>query len=304
MVSSPFGRATLLAGIVMLGCILKPVIRVAKHNQLMLAWIHSVTELGEGDLHWAGRLTDSSRGRFLVLANRFDKLCQAALPEQDAACLWAAKAKTVTAGDSEDALGRIKEYEQSAVEQAMMAAFVGDAAYANKDRDTAIKIWREYLPPSALIYKAQIAADQEDYQMAAALLAGLDRVDPLDLDPLPRQRFAQILVVLARFNQENGDFAEAEYYWRWAIRQSPERAGYYNGLGRTLARQARWEEAIAAYQRAIELDPTKPGYYAGLAQAFISVGETEQALTAVQRLLELDPDNITGQRLLQRLKPE
>ena len=265
----------------------------------MVTWLQSVTLLETPDLPWVEKLTDSTQARFLVLARRFDVLCQTSFSEKDATCLRASMAQFIVADGQDRLLPKLERYDQKSIEQTMLSALAGDITYANGDLDAATEIWRQHLPPVMVISRAREAVRREDYAVASALVARLGYGYVPDSIPA-RFQMAEALVKLAQFHSVSGEFADAEYYLRWAILQSPKQAVYYNGLGNTLAGQGHWEEAMIVYQATIQLDPKEALYYIGLAQTLTKMGKTEQAILAAWQALELDPNNASAQRLLQK----
>jgi tetratricopeptide (TPR) repeat protein len=281
-----------------------PLARAFGRNSLMLTWLHLMPRsTGESNLFLTSDLNGYPPSRFLALARQLEALCELAYSEEGEPCLRADIAHALVDVSRDEILVRLDRYEQGSTPQLMLATFAGDTAYIQGDRDTAVEIWKRYLSPNLLVFRAGAATERGDWGVASALLGSLEQ----GYVPGSRQQqayLAAVLVKLARSSAAEAEFADAESYWRWASFVLPEQAVYYYGLGHTLVRQERWQEAAAAFRNAIALDSSKAQYFAGLAQALVQTGQTEEAIYAARRALDLDPNNKTAGRLLQRIIKE
>ncbi|MDY6804000.1 MAG: tetratricopeptide repeat protein [Cyanobacteriota bacterium] len=66
-------------------------------------------------------------------------------------------------------------------------------------------------------------------------------------------------------------------------------ANTHYGLGKALAKQEKWEGAIAHYQKAIEIDPKNRDCYHSLGDIFQSNGDLEAAIKAYKKAIDLEP---------------
>ena len=271
---------------------------IVERNRLMLSWLRFVSISDEPHRFYQTPLTHNSKAEFLALAGRLETLCRASPGGAVAAC-WRADMARLVAGEVQP--DRPLQPGHSYVDtprQMMLAQVAGDVAYAEERYDAAVAIWSQHLPPGALIYKAETVLEQGDIETAARLL---DRLEWRRFPQPAGGRLTQVLVELANATLDNGDFIDAESYWRWAIIQSPQRDTYYVGLGRALAGQQRWGEAAVVYQDAIQLAPDKAQHYLRLARALVQMGKADQAILTLQRAAELEPANPAVQRLLNQL---
>jgi len=95
-----------------------------------------------------------------------------------------------------------------------------------------------------------------------------------------------------------------EPLWSWAaegVAAYPRAPEPHAILGRALAAQGRFPEAIAEYQRAIELDPQVASTHNDLAIALFRVGDTRSAEVRFREAIRLDPRNPDYQNNLRAL---
>lgn len=208
---------------------------IVERNRLMLAWLHQALLSDEPHRFYQTPLTDTTIFEFSALAGQFDALCQSS-PDKDAPVCWRAEMAHLTAGGAQPDWSLQPAGSYTDARQMMLAHVAGDVAYTEGRRAAAVAIWAQHLPPASLIYKSQTMLALGDRQRAIALVA---RVPGRRFPQPVGGRLAQVLVELGNVHLESGRFVDAEFYWRWAIIQSPERDNYYVGLGRSLAGQQR-----------------------------------------------------------------
>jgi Flp pilus assembly protein TadD len=71
---------------------------------------------------------------------------------------------------------------------------------------------------------------------------------------------------------------------------------YFRGLA--LARAAKPEEALAAFQQAVELDPKNAEAHANMGKTQLTLGHVNEAIPELREALRLDPGNTQAKRLL------
>lgn len=94
----------------------------------------------------------------------------------------------------------------------------------------------------------------------------------------------------ANLLKNQGDFGQAEFLYRRAIKQDSSFAWYHYSLGEVLELQGNFEEAINAYQDAIKLSPKSAWFYHKLAQTYCLQGYLEESISFHHRAIELNPD--------------
>lgn len=274
---------------------------IVERNRLMLTWLGLVSLSEEPHRFYQTPLTDATKYRFSTLAGRLEALCRAA-PGGAVAVCWRAEMARLVAADAQPYQPvQVDRVGVDATRQMMLAHVAGDVAYAEGRSDAAVAVWSQSLPPEMLIYKAEIVLEQGDGETAARLL---ERVERRRFAQPAGGRLARVLVELGNVGLDDGNFIDAEPYWRWALIQSPQRDTYYVGLGRALAGQQRWEEAAVVYRDAVQLAPDKVQHYLRLARVLVQMGEADQAISVLEHAAELEPGHAAVQRLLDWLGEE
>lgn len=124
----------------------------------------------------------------------------------------------------------------------------------------------------------------EHFTLAETLLNRVLAVAPDD---------RRALVNLAILVDQRGEKQQAVDILSRVIESDPNdghAADAFGALGRILANQAMFDDAIAAYRRAIELNPENPSVYTNLSALFESMGRHDEALLLCERALTINPD--------------
>lgn len=112
-------------------------------------------------------------------------------------------------------------------------------------------------------------------------------------DPLPMGYvgLAQVLLRTGRAAEAATELADAEK------KQGPKfLLSYFRGLA--LARAAKSEEALAAFQQAVRLDPKNAEAHLNLGKTQLTLGHVHEAIPDLLEALRLEPGNIQAKRLL------
>jgi superkiller protein 3 len=159
-------------------------------------------------------------------------------------------------GDTAQAQEKLRKYQQlkkaqSDNAQAAGKAEVGDQAMAAGDPAQAASLYKEALETDPdeplLFYKLSRALDKmKDF---AGEKAALQRA--IQLNP----NLAEALNQMGYLADRDGDLAQAEGYFRVAVRASPSYVVAWINLAATLASEAKWQDARQALGRALEIDP-------------------------------------------------
>jgi tetratricopeptide (TPR) repeat protein len=112
--------------------------------------------------------------------------------------------------------------------------------------------------------------------------------DPL---PLGYVGLAQVLLRTGRAAEAATELADAEKKLGPAFLLS-----YFRGLA--LARAAKREEALAAFQQAVRLDPKNAEAHANLGKTQLTLGHWNESIPELREALRLDPGNTQAKRLL------
>jgi len=96
--------------------------------------------------------------------------------------------------------------------------------------------------------------------------------------------------------------AEATEAYQRSIDLDPSRPGGYVGLAVLLARQRRYPQALATYERAYRLGARDAEQVVDLCSLYYEVGKVGQALGCLGDLLTREPDNVRGRALLEHVQ--
>ncbi|HZT37603.1 MAG TPA: tetratricopeptide repeat protein [Bryobacteraceae bacterium] len=103
---------------------------------------------------------------------------------------------------------------------------------------------------------------------------------------------------IARGLQNEGRYAEAETYYRRALKSDPRSVPALTNLGVVLARQGKYLDAIAAYRSALAIDPSEAAPKVNLAIAYFQIGDCKSATQWLKSTLEARPDDRRSFQLL------
>jgi len=112
--------------------------------------------------------------------------------------------------------------------------------------------------------------------------------DPL---PLGYVGLAQVLLRTGRAEEAAAELADAERKLGAKFLLS-----YFHGLA--LARAAKPEEALTAFQRAVQLDPNNSEAHANLGKTQLTLGRAKEAIPELLEALRLEPGSSQAKRLL------
>jgi tetratricopeptide (TPR) repeat protein len=107
------------------------------------------------------------------------------------------------------------------------------------------------------------------------------------LEQLPNSlKIAKQLFHAGKFDDALKQF---QLLYQTLIKLNPNFSWNYYYLGRLLAQEGRWFDAITNYRKAIELNPNAAHFYKGLAEAFIEQGKLDEAIHCSQKAICLQP---------------
>jgi tetratricopeptide (TPR) repeat protein len=90
---------------------------------------------------------------------------------------------------------------------------------------------------------------------------------------------------------DHGQYAEAEAYYREALRIWPDHSASLNNLGTAVLRQGRIDEAEACHRRALELNPVDYAILNNLGNVLWEQGRLDDAVRYYRQAVELRPDS-------------
>jgi superkiller protein 3 len=159
-------------------------------------------------------------------------------------------------GDTAQAQEKLRKYQQlkkaqSDNAQAAGKAEVGDQAMAAGNPAQA-----------ASLYKEALESDPDEPLLFYKLSRALDKMKDISGEKAALQRAIQLNPNLAEAQDQmgflaarDGDLAQAEGYFRAAVRASPSYVAAWINLAATLASEEKWQDARQALGRALDIDP-------------------------------------------------
>ncbi len=100
---------------------------------------------------------------------------------------------------------------------------------------------------------------------------------------------------------KKGNFRGAIDHFKWAIKMSPDNAGYLNYLSLTYSKvPGRLKEAEEALHQAIKLEPFNADLHANLGLIYIKAGLKKRAHNSFQKALKLDPQHDKAKKGLEQ----
>lgn len=112
----------------------------------------------------------------------------------------------------------------------------------------------------------------------------------IDADPQNADAFH----LLGIATQQMGDMVLGEALIRDAIALNPTAPLFHNNLGKALAAQRRWNDAVASHRYAVQLAPGYVDGWIGLGLALQGSEDYPAAEAAYRRVLELAPDHVAA----------
>jgi Flp pilus assembly protein TadD len=216
---------------------------------------------------------DSLFSAATIRSNGFETLANAALQ------------RGINAFMDKDYERAVKEFKHS-VGLGRNSSFAADAAqylamsYLQlEDPDNAVKAYQTAytIDPSRddlHVKLGNLYFSQEKYEDARREYAEAVRLNP---NTVNRYSLGQAYIELGRF-------ADAETQYGEIQRLAPEQAGGYLGMGQTLSRQGRYEDAIAQFEAALGRDADLYDAYAQMGYAYADMGDMEDAQKMVDHL--------------------
>jgi tetratricopeptide (TPR) repeat protein len=120
-----------------------------------------------------------------------------------------------------------------------------------------------------------------------------------------RPDYVEVLCNLAAAHSMRDLLDEAEAYYRGALSFDEEYPLAWFSLGRLLAKESRYEEAVEVMRRYIDLTPGDPWAYNILGTCLAQLGKANEAEFELAKAIQLDPDGEAGalaRKELQQLK--
>ena len=161
-----------------------------------------------------------------------------------------------------------------------------DSAAANSGL-AHILIARKQYPEAETLLRAALAKSPDDPTLTAQLAAVLAAQDKAEALPLIQKLHdahpdnAAINRILAEVLADAGDAVGSDHLYFGLLKADPNDPDLLIGHGQNLARQLKYSEAFAAFDKATQIDPANPDGWSGLAFAASKTSQPSVALHAL-----------------------
>jgi tetratricopeptide (TPR) repeat protein len=183
------------------------------------------------------------------------------------------------------------------------------------DSRTRDEKWQELLtrleaPPAQFIggYQAALKLAPEDWVLHANFGRLLEAAGDEPAAASQWQKVAQLLpqepeawFKLGNLAYSAGSFAQAQGFFREALKRKSDLLEALNGLGLSLAAQGQADEAILQFKATLRLAPSFSAARVNLAVALANSGQVPSAMTEYRTVLKLDTNNIAARINLAKL---
>ena len=149
--------------------------------------------------------------------------------------------------------------------------------------------------PEALIEKADIAYEEDDFKKALALLIEANAKDPQNSD---------ILFKIGYILQKSGDNDEALNYYKDALELDKNNEFIHNAMASIYRANGEFSSAKLHIQASIEIDDENPITYYNYGNLFMDMKHKEESIAMYQKAIELNPDFVEAKEELEKLKGE
>ncbi len=163
-------------------------------------------------------------------------------------------------GDVEHAKQRLQIYQQ------LKNAQTGRTQAAGKAEEADQAMAAGNATQAVTLYREALSTDPNEPILSYKLSQALDKTNDLSGEKAALQRAIQLNPNLAEAQNQMGylaarsdNTAQAESYFRAAVRASPSYVVAWINLAATLASEARWQDAKQAVDHALEIDPDNSG---------------------------------------------
>jgi len=237
---------------------------------------------------------DSLFSATLTQSNGLENLANAALQ------------RGIDAFTKQDYEGAVKEFKRS-VGIGRGSSFAADAAqylamsYIQlEDTENAIKAYKSAFTidpyrDDIRVKLGNLYFSQGKYDEARGEYAEAVRLNPSTVN---RYSLGQAYLELGRYDDAENQYSEIQ-------RLAPDQAGGYLGMGLTLSRQGRYEDAIAQFEEAVSRDADLYDAHAQMGYAYADMGDMENAQKRVDYLESVEQPEVadTLSRYMYKVDP-
>ena len=99
------------------------------------------------------------------------------------------------------------------------------------------------------------------------------------------------LAIMGNVWYRRGNAAEAETFWRAALKANPKRADVCTSMGWLFLKKGDFGQAIAHYRKALEIEPLRPDVHLNIGRALMMSGRQDGAIKELERELQISPNS-------------
>ena len=149
--------------------------------------------------------------------------------------------------------------------------------------------------PEALVEKADIAYEEEDYQKALALLNEANAKDPNNED---------ILAKIAYILRKSGDKTEALKYYKDALSLDKKNEFIHNAMASIYRENKEFTSAKIHLKASLDIDDENPITYYNYGNLLVDMQHEEEAISMYEKALEINSDFNEAKEELKKLKEQ
>jgi len=149
--------------------------------------------------------------------------------------------------------------------------------------------------PEALIEKADIAYEEDDFQKALAFLIEANAKDPNN---------SEIVFKMGYILQKSGDNDEALKHYKEALELDKNNEFIHNSMASIYRANGEFSSAKLHLNASIEIDNENPITYYNYGNLFADTKHNEEAISMYEKALEINPEFTEAKEELEKLKGE
>jgi len=147
--------------------------------------------------------------------------------------------------------------------------------------------------PEALVEKADIAYEEDDFEKALAFLTEANAKDPDN---------SEILFKIAFILQKSGDNNEALKYYKEALEIDKNNEFIHNAMASIYRANGEFTSAKLHLQASLEIDDENPLTYYNYGNLLVDMQHNEEAISMYEKAIEINPEFTEAKVELKKLK--
>ena len=164
--------------------------------------------------------------------------------------------------------------------------------HSNEDEQKSADTFSPF-SPEALIEKADVAFEEEDYQKALALLTEANAKESGNSD---------VLFKIAYILQKSGNNEEAIKYYKESLELDKDNEYIHNSMASIYRANGEFTSAKIHLNASVEIDDKNPITFYNYGNLFVDMEHNEEAIAMYEKAVELNPDFEEAKQELEALK--